>query len=66
MDAYVLAHVAVEVASMLPDDDMKLSRAEYVNRVIVTAEDIIKAENITQDTDDIDEVIVKHLIKEVA
>jgi hypothetical protein len=65
MNAYVLAHVAVEVATMLPDDDKSITRAEYVDKVIRLAESIMQAENITQDTDDIDEAIVKHLIKEV-
>lgn len=64
MNANTLAHVAVEIASMMPDNNPNESRAEYVNNVITLAHFIIEAENITEDTTDIDEVIVKHLIKE--
>lgn len=64
MNANTLAHVAVEIATIMPDDNVNETRAEYVKNVITLAHFIIKAENITEDTDDIDEVIVKHLIKE--
>jgi hypothetical protein len=65
MDENVLAHVAVEVASMLPDDDMKLTRAGYVHKVLALARKIVTEEGVTPDTEDIDEVVVGFLIKEV-
>lgn len=64
IDPYVLAGVALEVAAFLPDDNMNLTRAEWRDRVISQAMACIQQCNITQETDDIDEVYVNWLAVE--
>lgn len=64
LDPYVLAGVALEVASFLADDNMDITRAEWRNIVITQALRCIRECNITQETDDIDEVYVSWLAQE--
>lgn len=65
MDAITLAGVAIELAERFPDRNMDIPRAEWRWNVIELAIKIVREENITPETDDIDEVVARHLMKEV-
>ena len=60
----VLAGVALEVAEHLPDTDFDLTRAEWRYMIVNKALEIIEAENITLDTDDVDEIVTGYLSRE--
>jgi hypothetical protein len=66
MDSYLLAEVALEVASFYPDFTSKpiVPRAEWRWKVVDKAIEIIKSEDITKETTDIDEIIENYLCKE--
>lgn len=66
MDGIVLAGVALEVAECRPDIDNDIPRAEWAWNTIEKAIEIIKAEGVTIDTDDIDEVVRSYLNREKA
>lgn len=66
---WLLAEMALEVASYLPDDaktQASMPRACWRHLVISTAERCIQECNITAETDDIDEVFVNWIAKEEA
>ena len=55
--AYLLAEVALEVASHLKDEHLKVSRAEWRHMVVNRAIYIIDTEYIDDATTDIDEIV---------
>ena len=55
--AYLLAEVALEVASHLKDEHLKVSRAEWRQMVVNRAIYIIDTEYIDDATEDIDEIV---------
>lgn len=57
MNAALLAEVALEVANCHPDIDNDYPRAEWRWVTIMMAHDIIKDEKITEETEDIDELV---------
>ena len=65
MDNYLLAEVAVEIAD-LTDDPFASNkpRAEWRWAIVDKAIEIINAEGITSDTDDIDEIVENYFCKE--
>jgi hypothetical protein len=64
MDAIVLAEVALEVADYHVDADSTIPRAEWRWQVVEKAIEIIRALNITRETDDIDELVQYYLSEE--
>jgi hypothetical protein len=66
VDGIVLAGVALEVAEYHPDTNNDIPRAEWAWNTIEKAIEIIKAEDITINTDDIDEVVRGYLAREEA
>ena len=66
MDSYLLAEVALEVASFYPDFTLHPTkpRAEWRWKIVDKAIEIINSEVITKETTDIDEVIENYLCKE--
>ena len=62
-DAYLLAEVALEVASYYPDAELKMTRADWRHMVVDTAIDIIAEEYIDDATEDIDEIVQIYLSK---
>ena len=62
-DAYLLAEVALEVASYYPDAEIKMTRADWRHMVVDTAIDIIAEEYIDDATEDIDEIVQIYLSK---
>ena len=61
--AYLLAEVALEVASYYPDAELKMTRAEWRHFVVDSAIEIIDAEYIDDATEDIDEIVQNYLSK---
>ena len=61
--AYLLAEVALEVASYYPDAELKMTRADWRHMVVDTAIDIIAEEYIDDATEDIDEIVQIYLSK---
>lgn len=66
MTPYELAEVVLEVAEHMPDRDNNIPRAEWRWSVVDKAIEIIKAEGITSETDDIDEIIDGYFCREKA
>lgn len=64
---WLLAEMALEVATYLPDDartQATMPRAEWRHMVLRVAERCIRECNITTETEDIDEVFVNWIAKE--
>ena len=62
--SYLVAEVALEVARFYPDIfSDKMPRAEWRHKIVDTAMEVMNAESITNDTDDIDEVVENYLFK---
>lgn len=61
-----LAEVSLEVAAYLPDLNNDFPRAEYRWNTVEKAIEIIKACNITPDSEDIDEIVQNFLCQEEA
>lgn len=57
MDAIVLAGIAVEVAERMPDTDYDIPRAEWRWNVVEKAIKIVNDYGITDQTDDVDEIV---------
>lgn len=69
INPWLLAEMALEVASYLPDDEKSQAlqpRACWRHQVIRVAERCIRECNITTETEDIDEVFVNWLAQEEA
>jgi hypothetical protein len=64
MDAIVLAEVSLEVADYLIDVGNDYPRAEWRWNTIEKAIEIVKAENITRASEDIDEIVLNYLVKQ--
>lgn len=66
MDSYLLAEVALEVASFYPDFNATptLPRAEWRWKMVDKAIEIINNEGITTETTDIDEIVENYICKE--
>ena len=55
--AYLLAEVALEVASHWPDEESRITRADWRHMVVDKAIKIIDEEFIDDATEDIDEIV---------
>ena len=54
---YLLAEVALEVASHWPDEAMNITRAQWRQMIVDNAIKIIEEEAIDDSTEDIDEIV---------
>lgn len=61
-----LAEVVLEVAEFLPDIDNNIPRAEWRWDTVEKAIEIIKACNITPESEDIDEIVTNYLCQQEA
>ena len=61
MDAIVLAGIAVEVAERMPDIDYDIPRAEWRWNVVEKAIKIVNDYGITDQTDDVDEIVGREM-----
>lgn len=59
----LLAEVALEVANCHPDNNDDVPRAEWRWVTVKMANDIINEEKITDDTEDLDEVVQGYFVK---
>ena len=66
MDSYLLAEVALEVASFYPDftSTPSIPRAEWRWKIVDKAIEVINNEGITKETTDIDEIVENYICKQ--
>ena len=62
IDPIVLANITLEVAEYRPDFNTEIPRAQWRQETIEIASEIIRKFNITENTDDVDEIVQAHVL----